>query len=201
MSERVCGCVYEGRKCQRHAIFRPDWHTAKSRANCCFSHIPPSLFTICPPSLSLCVSAYRSLFSLSLVHKLSLSAQLMKPYVYHLPPPPIFLFFPSEVPQGQHISPQSHRSSISTVSGLKTPPISISYLTNGVISGMKGKVATCVGRLVATGKKKKREKLSHGLLIYLDQTTRAHNTNHHDSDVCTDTDTLIHTQIIHVLPQ
>lgn len=55
----------------------------------------------------------------------------------------------------QHISPQSHRSSISTVSGLKTPPISISSLTNGVISGMKGKVATCVGRLVATGKKKK----------------------------------------------
>lgn len=40
-------------------------------------------------------------------------------------------------------------------------------------------------------KKEKREKLSHSLLVYLDQTTNTHEANHHDSHLCTDT--LIHT--------
>lgn len=62
-----------------------------------------------------------------------------------------------------------------------------------VISGVKGgdKVATCVRRLVATGKKRW-ENLSHGPLVYLDKTTRAHNTNHHDSQAQTQIDSFIH---------
>lgn len=44
--------LQDGKKCQKHAIFRPDWHTAKTRANCCFSHV--SSYHL--PSLFVCVS-------------------------------------------------------------------------------------------------------------------------------------------------
>lgn len=117
-----------GGGCQSHAIFRPDWHRAKSQAYCCFSHIAPSLL----PSalrLCLCVCLHIALFSLWPFPKLSLSAQL---YVALCISPPTSSKSPStsRSQKGSSVispqTPDGHHSSVSTVSGLKMAPISIS---------------------------------------------------------------------------
>lgn len=136
-TESVWGkeCVWEGKKCQKHAIFRPAWHGAKTQANCCFSHITLSLFTICPPSLSQCVFVYRSLFLCRPSQNCCfLPAWLIRSWLQHSPPPPssslLSIKSAWRSPQDtRHIfkkkkrNPDSHHSFLNVVSGLKMAPI------------------------------------------------------------------------------
>lgn len=175
-------CVGRGGGCQTHAIFRPDWHTAKSQAYCCFSHIVPSLLPSALP-LCLCVCLHIALFSLWPFPKLPLSAQLR---VALRISPPTSSKSPSSYYQRvskrqQRVSPQTpdgHHSSVSTVSGLKMAPISISSAhkrCNIRNERRSGNVCWTAGgqRGGKKLKKKERAKLSHGPLLYLDQAAQS----------------------------
>lgn len=139
----MCG----GGTCHKRAIFRLDWHAAKTQPNCCLLHITACLLIICPPRL-------RQDFILFFFTKLLFFSCLIRSFTSFFP---LFLHGThlKELQEYMKQTEDSHHGSVNSLLALRW------LLRDGVISAGAGRelALICVRGAGGCNQEKNRENL------------------------------------------